>query len=253
MKNMKNRIYIVGYGVNGDLSGMTIEAYSIIKAASRIYCRMDCDPIFQELRRLGKKPISLYRIYRRKSFQYKEVYEVIAHFLSKELEKHTKIVYLVPGHPLVCESPTEEIIKLSKKGDFEVELVSGVSFMEAIFAKLGFDPGHGFQHITSSQLYDACTKRKFSRYVHTLISCVSHIPQQGLEKTEYEVTLEYLRDVYPPNHRIAIVFSPLSGNHETKIIETAINKLQDHKRIMEKNRASIFIRCADYKHVLDSS
>lgn len=30
MKRNKNRIYVIGYGMKGNLSGLTIEAYSLI-------------------------------------------------------------------------------------------------------------------------------------------------------------------------------------------------------------------------------
>lgn len=50
MKRNKNRIYVIGYGMKGNLSGLTIEAYRIIKNSTHIYCRVDCDPIFGQLK-----------------------------------------------------------------------------------------------------------------------------------------------------------------------------------------------------------
>lgn len=142
---------------------------------------------------------------------------------------------------MVCESPTENLIKLSKKLKFEVKLISGVSFIDAMFTLLNFDPGYGFQHLTASQLYDENLKKKISPSLHTMISCISYIPQKGLAKTEYDITLDFLNETYPSRHRVIILFSSLSGNYKVEKIITTIKELSQFKQVIKNNRVTLFV------------
>ncbi len=59
------------------------------------------------------------------------VYERIVEDLIQKADKYGTINYLVPGHPMVAEKTVEILLEI-KDESLEVELLSGISFVEPI-------------------------------------------------------------------------------------------------------------------------
>ena len=69
--------------------------------------------------------------------RFSDVYATIADRLVGEVEQHGHVVYAVPGSPLVLE---RTVALLRARDDLDVELVPAVSFLDAVWARLGVDP-----------------------------------------------------------------------------------------------------------------
>lgn len=65
------------------------------------------------------------------------VYRAIASSLTAAAFEHGEVVYAVPGSPLVLERSVRHLLAAP---DIEVELLPAVSFLDAIWARLGIDP-----------------------------------------------------------------------------------------------------------------
>ena len=66
-----------------------------------------------------------------------EVYDQIIEELVAAAQLHGRIVYAVPGSPLVAEATVE---KLRERHEIEIELVASLSFIDLVVARLGLDP-----------------------------------------------------------------------------------------------------------------
>ena len=160
-------ITVVGLGP-GDPEDLTSRASAILKAAGspgvpggqptspeaaatraadavsgggiRLFLRTDIHPTVATLREWGLRFESFDRLYQDGS-TFEEVYRGIVRRLLAE-GAGADIVYAVPGHPLVGE---HTVALLLDQGEVPVEVVAGISALDAIFARLGLDPAAGLQ------------------------------------------------------------------------------------------------------------
>jgi tetrapyrrole methylase family protein/MazG family protein len=74
-----------------------------------------------------------------KSQSFTEVYEqIVAQVLSLG-QRPQGVVYAVPGHPFVAEATSPEIARRAREQGIPVNIVGGLSFIEAVLAVLGED------------------------------------------------------------------------------------------------------------------
>ncbi|MDO4793832.1 MAG: MazG nucleotide pyrophosphohydrolase domain-containing protein [Filifactor alocis] len=162
-------VTIVGLGP-GSMEGLSLGAYRELRSGKKIFCRTKQHPVISVLEEEGIEFEFLDEYYSLDSFE--KVYEKIADLIV-ERSKEEELIYCVPGHPYVAEK-TVEIIeqKLEEKGEKAV-VVSSMSFVDAIFHSLGFDPSKGFslvnavdfdheridsgQNLIVTQVYDSWT------------------------------------------------------------------------------------------------
>jgi len=69
-----------------------------------------------------------------------EVYEAIAAAVLEGAAAHGRVVYGVPGSPLVAERTVELLRAAALAAGVEVELVPSLSFLDVAWARLGVDP-----------------------------------------------------------------------------------------------------------------
>jgi len=69
-----------------------------------------------------------------------EVYGGIVDDLVLAAEEHGRVVYGVPGSPLVAERTVELLRARSSVGDVNLEVVPGLSFLDLAWERLGIDP-----------------------------------------------------------------------------------------------------------------
>lgn len=162
-------VTIVGLGP-GSMEGLSLGAYRELKSGKKIFCRTKQHPVISVLEEEGMEFEFLDEYYSLESFE--EVYEKIADLIVEESAKRD-LNYCVPGHPYVAEKTVELIEKkLEEKGE-KALVVSSMSFVDAIFHSLGFDPSKGFslvnavdfdyeridpeQNLIVTQIYDSWT------------------------------------------------------------------------------------------------
>ncbi|MFD2444303.1 nucleoside triphosphate pyrophosphohydrolase [Bacillus sp. CGMCC 1.16607] len=165
---MKNKIEIIGLGA-GDLNQIPLGVYKKLLGQNRLFLRTKEHPVVKDLEREGVVYTSFDYIYEEND-QFDVVYEKICQQLLIE-SKESTIVYAVPGHPLVAEKTVQLLLEKHDKGEVEVEISGGQSFIDSLFQSLKIDPVEGFQlldgtalngeqlqiqqHIIISQVYDA--------------------------------------------------------------------------------------------------
>lgn len=131
-------ITIIGLGA-GDLSQISFAAVEELKSGKDIYLRTEDHPIIEKLKIEYKSFDSYYE----KSESFEEVYEGIAREII-ELGKNDDIIYAVPGHPRVAEKTVTLIELYAKKQAIELNIIASMSFIDAMYNYLGFDPSEGF-------------------------------------------------------------------------------------------------------------
>lgn len=141
-------ITIVGLGA-GDITQISFSAVEKLKSNLPIYLRTEKHPVVEKLDIEYKSFDSYYEEYE----NFEQVYSKIANEIVNLGEKED-IIYAVPGHPRVAESTVPLIEEIALKKGIEVEIIASMSFIDAMYNYLAFDPSEGFR------LLDAFNIRK---------------------------------------------------------------------------------------------
>lgn len=139
-------IRIIGLGP-GSEDDLTLKSLSIMKSANTLYLRTEKHPNVEYIRGLGIN-FKTFDCFYEKGEEFEEVYNKIA----AEVMNHEDVVYAVPGHPLVAEKSVQIIIEEAKKKGAEIEIVSAISFIDAVINALRIDPVEGLKIIDGLQL-----------------------------------------------------------------------------------------------------
>lgn len=136
-----NKIYIVGLGP-GSIESLTLSALKRIESNKPHFLRTINHPSVDYFKDKNIKFKAFDYIYDSKE-SFDEVYESIVFELLEEVKKHGEINYYVPGNPMIAEK-TVQLLLESLKED-QVEIVSGISFIEPILEIVNKDPIEGLK------------------------------------------------------------------------------------------------------------
>lgn len=139
------KICIIGLGP-GDIGSLTLDAVEKISNGDKVYLRTENHPTVEYLK---KKEIeySSYDFVYEEEEEFARVYEKICDDLIQKAEKYDVINYCVPGHPLVAEKTVSLLMEDEKEGKIEIEIISGLSFIEPMISSVGMDPINGLKII----------------------------------------------------------------------------------------------------------
>jgi len=158
-------ITIVGLGP-GSFDDLTLRAVREIEGAENLYLRTEKHPTVKYIKDKGIAYKSFDEVYDSlKTFE--EVYEEIAQRVI-ENAKVSDIVYAVPGHPLVAEDTVQRILILGGINHIKIEIISSVSFIDAVISSLSIDPIEGLKILDGLQL----DKQKLDVKAHNIITQV---------------------------------------------------------------------------------
>lgn len=146
---MKSHITILGLGP-GSKDYLTISAIDKMKSADILYLRTEKHPVVEYIKDLGVKIESFDYVYEEKD-SFDEVYQTIVEKLM-DLAKEKSIVYAVPGNPFVAENTVNILLDEASKNDIELDIVPGVSFVDAIINLTKYDPVNGLKIVDAFQL-----------------------------------------------------------------------------------------------------
>jgi tetrapyrrole methylase family protein / MazG family protein len=136
---MSRKIVIAGLGP-GDPDQLTLGALRLFEQAGVVYLRTAKHPTVPHL----PKNIRLenFDAVYDQCATFAEVYGTIVARLLELAGQHGSgpLVYAVPGHPLVGESSVLRLLEAAHEAGIETEIVSGLSFLEPVFAAVGVDP-----------------------------------------------------------------------------------------------------------------
>lgn len=183
-------ITVVGLGA-GDFEQLPMGVYRTLKNVKEVYMRTLDHPVVAELQKEGVSFISFDEVYE-KHDEFLPVYQEIASTLIEKAEKES-VLYAVPGHPLVAEMTIQLLIEAEKKGEIQLSIEGGQSFLDAMFTTLKIDPIDGFQMVdgaTFSVHHVHMQNHLLIAQVYDQISA-SHVKLTLMEKypDDYEVTI----------------------------------------------------------------
>lgn len=139
-------ITVVGLGP-GDPGDLTVKAERALRSARRLFLRTSVHPTVGALGEWGLAYESFDGLYR-DGATFDEVYSAIYDRLLAE-GAAGDLVYAVPGHPLVGE---DVVRRLMAQDQVPVEIVPGLSGLEAMYARLGVDPALGVQVVDAQHI-----------------------------------------------------------------------------------------------------
>lgn len=139
-------INIIGLGP-GSPEDLTIKSINLMKTANNLYLRTAKHPNVSYIKSLGIDFKTFDDFYDSKE-RFDDVYESIA----RKIVDNNDVVYAVPGHPLVAEKSVQLIIKYAKEENKEVNIISALSFVDAVLNSLRVDPVEGLKIIDGLQI-----------------------------------------------------------------------------------------------------
>ncbi len=133
---------IVGLGP-GDIDDLSRRAWRTLKNAERVFLRTERHNCVPCLPQNGAVYESFDHLYE----SHEKFADVYAAIVARVLEaaRSGDVVYAVPGDPLMGESTVTQLLAAAKAEQLAVEIVSGISFVEPILARLGVDGMDGLQ------------------------------------------------------------------------------------------------------------
>ncbi|MBU5439291.1 nucleoside triphosphate pyrophosphohydrolase [Tissierella sp. MSJ-40] len=135
------KIYVVGLGP-GSIDSLTLGAVERITSGDKNYLRTEKHPTVQYFKDKNILYKSYDYVYNEEE-DFNKVYEYIVEDLIKESKKYEAINYFVPGNPLVAEKTVELLLNKS----LEMDIISGMSFIEPMIELVGRDPIDGLKII----------------------------------------------------------------------------------------------------------
>ena len=187
-------ITLLGLGP-GDPAKLTRAACDVLSSAEEVYLRTDQHPTVPGLPPMLKVRSFDHLYENGESFE-----EVYADIVEKVLElggRPQGVVYAVPGDPFVAEATCPEIARRARTLNFPLRIVSGLSFLEPVFAVLGLDPYPRIMLIDAIALSQAHVAN-FPPDVPVLIAQI----YSQIVAAEVKMTLN---TVYPDEHPIRLV------------------------------------------------
>jgi tetrapyrrole methylase family protein/MazG family protein len=220
---MEKTIEIIGLGA-GDLDQLPLGVYKKLKNSGHLYLRTKEHPVIVELEEEGLQYTSFDSIYE-KHDQFEAVYEEIAKVLLEKADTE-KVIYAVPGHPLVAERTVQLLLNYGPEKGVEILVGGGQSFLDAIFQALKIDPVEGFQLLDGTDLQPS--DLQITQHIF-----ISQVYDQFVA-SEVKLTL---MERLPDDYTVYIVTA--AGSSEEEITAVPLYEL-DHK-VSLNNLTSIYV------------
>ena len=206
-----NTITVIGLGA-GDFEQLPIGIYRKLKTSKACYVRTLDHPVIEQLIAEDVTFTSFDEVYIQ-SDAFENVYEEITRQLIEAVTKED-IIYAVPGHPLVAEMTVQLLIEAEKRGEIQLKIEGGQSFLDPIFGALRIDPIEGFQLLDGTNM----TSHDVQMQQHILIAQV----YDTFSASEVKLTL---LEKYEPEHLVTLVTA--AGSAQEKLMTVPLHEV-DH-------------------------
>jgi tetrapyrrole methylase family protein/MazG family protein len=168
--------------------------YRLLRAGHPVVLRTAVHPVVDALRQEGI-PFSTFDELYETGEDFAQIYEEMARRLIAAAREHHRIVYAVPGHPLMAEQSVQNLFRLAEEaGDVEVEIGAGQSFLDAVCSALKVDPIEGFLLLDGTQL----RPNSLQPGLHTFVVQV----YSPFVASEVKLSL---MEVYPDDYPVTVV------------------------------------------------
>lgn len=186
-------ITVIGLGP-GLVEQMSLAAWRVVESAPEVWVRTERHPTVRGLRDVVAVH-SFDDVYERHE-SFLEVYRDIAERVVRLAQDRGRVVYAVPGHPLVGEESVQLLLALAREQGVPVEIVPSESFISPILVALGLD---GLE----LQIVDA-TEMASDWHPPLRIDGPAILGQLYDRDTASGVKLA-LMNAYPDNHEVVLV------------------------------------------------
>ncbi len=136
---------------------------------------------------------------------FEQVYTFIANKII-DLAQKERIMYAVPGHPMVAEESVRLIMIKAKESGIKTKILPAMSFIDAIFVALHIDPVTGFHLVDGLSL----GQQKPDPTVGTIVTQVYN------QFIASDIKLSLLED-YPAEHQIIVIRAAGVPGEEKKV------------------------------------
>lgn len=209
---MQPIITVVGLG-SGDAERLTLGNLRKLQEADKLYVRTKEHPVLNWLKGTGVAFESFDGIYESKN-DFPSVYEEITErLIAAAASGSGRVVYAVPGHPMVAEATVKLLRERCPQEGIALEVEGGESFLDEAFARLGFDPIEGFQLLDAADLASAFVQPR----LHTLIGQV----YDGFTASDVKLSLV---EIYPEDYEV-VVGHALGVEGQEQIIRVPLYEL----------------------------
>jgi tetrapyrrole methylase family protein/MazG family protein len=215
---MERGITILGLGPgNPDL--LTCQAKQLLDSISEIYLRTRQHPVVSGLP--AHVEVNSFDYLYENSATFEAVYQRIVDQVLSLGRRSKGVVYAVPGHPLVAEATTPEIVKRAAEENLSVRIVEGLSFLEPTFTALGVDPFPGTVLLDALEL----SMVHVPPFPPNLPAIISQI-HSDLVASEVKLTL---MTHYPDEHPVRLVHA--AGTSQESVESLALYQIDRSRRI----------------------
>ncbi len=186
-------IHIVGLGP-GAVDNLTLGAYrQLTRRDCAIRLRTGRHDVAEYLRQEGVD-LATYDHFYQQGEDFEHVYRCIAADVIALALSGRQVVYAVPGNPWVAEKTVSLICDLARRQAIAVEVMHGMSSLEAVYGELGLDPSSG---ITVQDALDGEGLRLDPRTPTLIAQVYNRFVAADLKLT--------LLEHYPPEHPVTVV------------------------------------------------
>jgi hypothetical protein len=139
-----------------------------------------------------------------------DAYEHIAARVVDAALDHPPVTFAIHGHPLIAAHPPFLILELAHALDLSVEVLPGISAMDALFADLRLDPVvHGVQMYEATDLL--LRRRPLQPDVPAIIWQIGPIEtclhsMRVSRPGRFTRFIAHLRQYYPPQHEVVAIY-----------------------------------------------
>lgn len=147
-----NELIIVGLGA-GRKGLMTEETKKLLTEETCVRLRTAKHPTVEELKEEGYTFQSYDHVYEEKP-TFEEVYSTITEECLSLAKQSGRLIYAVPGSPLVAEKTVQMLRARAAQEGVELTILPAMSFLEVLYVRLGVDPIHGLTILDSDDIDD---------------------------------------------------------------------------------------------------
>jgi len=187
-------ITLLGLGP-GDPAKLTREAWDVLCTAGEVWLRTRQHPT------VGGLPASVqvhsFDALYDQGDDFETVYASIVDKIMGLGQRPEGVIYAVPGDPFVAEATGPEIARRCRESGLPLKVVSGLSFLEPVFAALGLDPYPQMVMMDALELSEAHVPA-FPPDMPVLIAQI----YSRMVASEVKMTLN---SVYPDEHPVRLI------------------------------------------------
>lgn len=210
-------ILVIGLGP-GSFTQLSLGAWQALSQDNPVYLRTAKHPVVKELRARGINFTSFDYLYEEKT-DFAEVYEGIMEeliFKIKSSPSLNRIIYAVPGHPLVGETAVKLLLaKAIEETEFKVTILPAVSFVDSLINILQIDL------ISGVVILDALSFQQ--NQLNTLQHQIFTQVYNRLVASDLKLSL---LEIYPSDHPVTVIKA--AGIPDEERIARVILSEMDH-------------------------